>query len=221
MDLKEYMQKKAEDPILSELSEEDREYCRQLEVNSSEKSAVKAINDRRRFWIFFSCAAAILVAAVILICIFVPKKSPLKYLEANIVSQTSNITELEKDLKDLDFVILDTATYSFALCYDSDSGDNLYYEVFVNDFYENAHIIFVINKNYTYQIEEHKEQLLKKQMDGYELNYYEGVAVGFSDTQYTGWIKLKSETVYITYTQTPTLDENAFFAYVQSVIQAK
>lgn len=220
MNLKDYMQKKADDPFLSDLSEEEKEYCREVEASYAQEHAAKPVVDRRRFWAFFSSAAAILIAAVVLICIFlIPKKPPLKYLDEKIVSEHSTIESLNNDTKQFSISVIDYTTFDFSMSYDSYSGDKLYYEINTDGFFEKSIIIIVINKNYEYPFEKRGDSAVTEPLNGYTLNYY--VDESFESTQYSGWIKLKTETVYISYTQTPSLDNEAFFTYVQSVIQAK
>ena len=225
MDLKEYMQQKAEDPFLSDLSEEDKEYCREVEASYVKEHTAKPVVDRRKFWAFFSSAAAILVAAVVLICIYlIPKKPPLKYLDEKIVSQQSNIEELNNDSKYFKVSLIDNNTFTFSMNYDSASNDKLYYETHTRGFFGSSYvissIIVVINKNYDYPFDKPVEAI-KEQLNGYELNYLALTVEGLDSTQYSGWIQLKTETVYITYTQTPSLGDDKFFEYVQSVVQAK
>ncbi|MDE7075904.1 MAG: hypothetical protein K2O62_01110 [Clostridia bacterium] len=218
MDLKEYMQQKADDPFLSDLSEEQKEYCREVEASYVEVRAAKPVMDKRKFWAFFSGAAAVLVAAVITIAVIFAPRKPLMYFDDKIVSEHSTIEALNNDSKQFKVNLIEYTTFDFSMSYDSDSGDKLYYEINSEGFFEKSIIKIVINKNYNYSFKELGETVAKP-LNGYTLNYY--VEESFDSTQYTGWIKLKTETVYITCTQKPSRGNEAFFTYVQSVIQAK
>lgn len=216
MNLKQFMEQKADEEFSSVLSDSEKEYCKQLEA----EYPVKVIGDKRKFWIFFSCALAILIAAVITISIvFAPRRSsPLKY-QGEKKSVDSTIADLNSDTKYFDISLVENAKCGIALNYDVESGDKLYYEMTAKGFFENAKFIFVINPDYTYDIEKTDEQEYKKPLVGYEINYVSGSTI--ESTQYTAWIKIKTETAYISYTQSPSLGDQAFFDYVQSVIKAK
>ena len=217
MDLKEFMRQKADEEFSSGLSESDKEYCKQLEADYP----VELVKYRRKYWACFFCAAAILVAAIIIIyIIFAPDRSPLRYQgEKNTVAST--IIELNKDTN-----YFETNTKENTLCevrmnYDVESGDKLYYEMSLDGLLETAQFVFVINLDFEYEFEKPIGQELKEKLDGYELNYIIGSASALDSTQYYAWIKLNTETIYITYTQVAPLGDQAFFDYVQSVIKAK
>ncbi|MDE7379911.1 MAG: hypothetical protein K2N14_02550 [Clostridia bacterium] len=216
MNLKQFMEQKADEEFSSVLSESEKEYCRQLEA----EYPVHIIADKRRLWVFFSCAFAIFIAAVITICvIFRPSNSsPLKY-QGEKESVTSNITDLNSDTKYFEISLVADAECKIALNYDVESGDKLYYEMDASGFLENSRFVFVINPDYNYDIEKTDKQENKEPLNGYEINYYSSASL--DSAQYTAWIQLNTETVYITYTQVMPLGDKAFFDYVQSVIKLK
>lgn len=216
MNLKQFMEQKADEEFSSVLSDSEKEYCKQLEA----EYPVKGIRDKRKLWIFFSCAFAVLIAAVITISIiFAPhKSSPLKY-QGEKKSVTSTISNLNSDTKYFDISLVGNAICAIALNYDVESGDKLYYEMDASGPFETSQFIFVINQDYNYEFKKHEGQEEKKPLDGYEINYFKSDLI--DNTQYTAWIKVKSETAYITYTQTPSLGDQAFFDYVESVIKLK
>lgn len=219
MDIKKYLQQKAEEDVSSVLSEEEKEYCKSIALESEFQKGRRKLD--RRFWVPFSCALCVLLAAVIAIAIiFAPRKSPIRYFDDKIVSQTSNLDDLNKDSKYFNVAPLDNSSCEFSMSYDSDSGDKLFYEINTN-FIEKVHLVVVVNKNYNYPFEIDGKDISEKKLDNYSLNYFVDENVG--SVEYSGWINLKTETAYITYTnilsQSP--DDEAFFTYVQSVIQAK
>lgn len=220
MDIKKYLQQKAEEDVSSVLSEEEKEYCKSIALESEFQKGRRRLD--RRFWVPFSCAMCVLLAAVIaIVIIFAPRKPPIRYFDDKIVFRTSGIEELNGDTKYFNLTQLENTLYDFSLSYDSDSGDKLYYEVNAKGFIENSHLVIVVNKNYEYPFDSEGNEIVKKNLNDYTLNYY--LISGGDQIQYNGWINLKTETTYITYTniasQSP--DDEAFFTYVQSVIQAK
>ncbi len=215
MDIKEYLQQKAEEDASSVLSESDKEYCKSIALQSNLPPRNRY---NRKFWACISCAVCVLVAAIITIAVIFAPRKPLMYFEENIVSQHSTIEAFNSDSKQFEINLIEYSTYDFSMSCDSESGDKLYYETQIKGFFESSSIVIVINKNYNYPFEELGE-MVTQPLDGYTLNY--SVDESFDSTQYSGWIKLKTETVYITYTQKPSLGNDKFFEYVQSVIQAK
>ena len=217
MNLKEFMEQKAEEDFSSVLSESDKEYCRQLEA----EYPVKNIRDKRKLWIILSCAFAVLVAAVITISIiFAPHKSPLKY-QGEKKAVESTIVDLNSNTKHLEINFVDSAECEVYLNYDVESNDKLYYEMNVTGFFENAEFVFVINQDYEYEFEKPAGEENNKPMNGFEINYVIQPDSGLGSVKYTAWTKVKTETVYITYTQIMPLGDQAFFDYVQSVIKVK
>ncbi|MDE7087130.1 MAG: hypothetical protein K2O67_02950 [Clostridia bacterium] len=218
MNLKKYMQQKADDPFFADLNEGDKEYCRQLEA----EYPVKSTKDKRRIWVFISCAFAILVAAVIAISIiFAPHNSPLKY-QGEKKADASTIADLNSDAKNFNVSLKDNTDCNIYLNYDIDSGDKLYYEMAATGFFETSKFVFVINNDYNYEFEKPAGQEQKAPLNGYEISYVSSVTSGLNNSaKYTAWIQFNTETIYITYTQTPSMGDQAFFDYVQSVIKAK
>lgn len=220
MDIKKYLQQKAEEDVSSVLSEEEKEYCKSIVLESEFQKGRRRLD--RRFWVPFSCALCVLLAAVIAIAIiFAPSKSPIRYFDDKIVSQTSNLEELNSNSKYFSVAQNENTSCEFSLGYDSDSGDKLFYEVNLDGIFEKSHLVFVVNKNYNYPFNIEGNAIAEKKLEDYTLNYF--MNVGGDRVQYKGWVKIKTETAYITYTniasQSP--DDEAFFTYVQSVIQAK
>ncbi len=216
MNLKKFMEQKADEEFSSVLSDSEKEYCRQLEA----EYPVKDIRDKRRFWVFFSCAFAILVAAVITISIiFSPhNSSPLKY-QGEKKSVDSTIADLNSDTKYFDISLVENARCKVSLSYDVESGDKLYYGLEARGLFETSQFIFVINPDYNYEFKKFEGEEQQKQLSGYEINYVSRDLIDSS--QYTAWIKIKTETAYITCTQSPSRGDQAFFDYVQSVINVK
>lgn len=220
MDIKKYLQQKAEEDVSSVLSEEEKEYCKSIALESEFQKGRRMLD--RRFWVPFSCALCVLLAAVIAIAIiFAPRKPPIRYFDDKIVSQISTLEEVNANAKYLSVIQIENTSYEFSLGYDSDSGDKLFYEANLDGFFEKAHLVIVVNKNYEYPFEKPADGIVEKKLDNYSLNYFVDENAG--SVEYSGWINLKTETTYITYTnilsQSP--DDEAFFTYVQSVIQAK
>lgn len=220
MDIKKYLQQKAEEDVSSVLSEEEKEYCKSIALESEFQKGRRRLD--RRFWVPFSCALCVLLAAVIAIAIiFAPRTPPIRYFDDKIVFRASTIEELNIDTKCLNIIQLENTSYSYSLGYDSDSGDKLYYEMNLDGFFEKTHLVVVVNKNYNYPFDSEGNEIAEKKLEDYTLNYF--MNVGGDRVQYKGWVKIKTETAYITYTnilsQSP--DDEAFFTYVQSVIQAK
>lgn len=220
MDIKKYLQQKAEEDVSSVLSEEEKEYCKSIVLESEFQKGRRRLD--RRFWVPFSCALCVLLAAVIAIAIiFAPRTPPIRYFDDKIVSQISTLEEVNANAKYLSVIQIENTSYEFSLGYDSDSGDKLFYEANLDGFFEKVHLVVVVNKNYKYPFEIDGKDIVEKKLDNYSLSYFVDENAG--SVEYSGWINLKTETAYITYTnilsQSP--DDEAFFTYVQSVIQAK
>ena len=147
MDIKEYLQQKAEEDASSVLSESDKEYCKAI-VLQSELPPRNRFN--RKFWACISCAVCVLIAAVITIAVIFAPRKPIMYFEDKIVSQPSTIAEVNSDSRFFSVSSLNNTTYVFKMNYDSESGDKLFYNVNLKGFFEQSSLIFVINKNYDY-----------------------------------------------------------------------
>lgn len=221
MDLEKYLRQKAEEEIASVLTEEDKEYCEKLVLENGIKR--RAVVYSRKFRVFFSCAACVLVAAVItLSIIFVPRKAPLKYFDEKMDLRAATVEELNKDAKYFQISLMENATGTFKLHYDTDTGHNLYYNAEIKYFTENLKLDYVVNRNYNYNFDKTANPLTE-QLDGYVLKYYPAYSNGFYSVEYKGWISKKTETIYLTYTQLKPMDDSgdAFFAFVESVISVK
>lgn len=220
MDVKKYLQQKAEKDASSVLSESDKKYCKTIALQSDLPPKYRY---NRKFWACISCAVCVLIAAIITIAVIFAPRKPIMYFEDKIVFQSSTLEELNNTSKYFQVSSIENAILDVSMNYDSDSGDKLYYETNARGFFESSYaissIIVVINKNYNYPFEKRGDIVATQPLDGYTLNYY--VDESFDSTQYSGWIQLKTETVYITYTQKPSLGDEKFFEYVQSVVQAK
>ncbi|MDE6075758.1 MAG: hypothetical protein K2G26_04910, partial [Clostridia bacterium] len=96
MDVKKYLQQKAEEDASSVLSESDKEYCKAI-VLQSDLPPRNRYN--RKFWACISCAVCVLIAAVITIAVIFAPKKPIMYFEDNILSRDSTIFELNEDLQ--------------------------------------------------------------------------------------------------------------------------
>lgn len=219
MDIKKYLQQKAEEDVSSVLSEEEKEYCKSIALESEFQKGRRRLD--RRFWVPFSCALCVLLAAVIAIAIiFAPRTPPIRYFDDKIESQSSTLNELNENSKYFNVNQIDNSNCAVSMSYDSESGDKLFYEINTN-FIEKAHIVVVVNKNYEYPFEKPGSGVFSEKLSGFTLNYFVDENAG--SVEYSGWINLKTETAYITYTnilsQSP--DDEAFFTYVQNVIQAK
>lgn len=218
MDIKEYLQQKAEEDASSVLSKSDKEYCNAIALQSNLPPRNRY---NRKFWVCISCAVCVLIAAIITIAVIFAPRKPIMYFEDNIITQASSISELNSDSKFLSISLSENTTYEVEKNYDSKSGDKLFYNANLKSFIESSSLIVVINKNYDYTSFDKHEGEKKEPLNGYDLYYYPASAAGLDGVKYKGWIKLKTETVYITYTQKLPLGDQAFFEYVQSVIQAK
>ncbi|MDE5766063.1 MAG: hypothetical protein K2I17_02720, partial [Clostridia bacterium] len=124
MDIKEYLQQKAEEDASSVLSESDKEYCKAIALQSNLPPRNRY---NRKFWACISCAFCVLVAAIITIAVIFAPKKPIMYFEDNILSQNATISELNGDLQ---FFSVDSSvgiTSETKMYYDSESEDKLYY----------------------------------------------------------------------------------------------
>ena len=115
MDIKKYLQQKAEEDASSVLSDSDKEYCKAI-VLQSELPPRNRFN--RKFWACISCAVCVLIAAVITIAVIFAPRKPIMYFEDKIVFQLSTIEELNNDTKYFQVSSIENAILDISMNYD-------------------------------------------------------------------------------------------------------
>ena len=106
---------------------------------------------------------------------------------------------------------------------DSVSGDRLFYSFEINSELVFTNIIIVINEKYDYPFtfEERTTATVAHYTIAYQKKLSETDLPDIVSAEYRGEIKVQTETVYFTYTQTIATDDADFLADIQSLIQVK
>lgn len=203
------------------ITEEDRKFAESLPLNPQVQ------RKSNRFWATVYGGAALLVVAIILIPTLMVTLRPLDplYQEGNIVWSSSTMSDMQQDLQHFD-----TAGFSELSCEnhflhtDSITGDKLFYSLDILGELATTKIIIVVNEKYHYPFGL-GEQITTVTSANYNITYQKRFTENDYDdilsVEYRGEIKVQTETVYFTYTQTIATDDADFLADIQSLIQVK
>lgn len=207
-------------------SERDRQFYERLltdvesgeiQSKSGQQSAVKAKAFNLQKALLLLGAFLVAVGIVCGLVFGLPAQKMPLYQDKNIVQK--EITFDEFNLEYFDLSQFESASNKLNLYYDKVTGDRLYYSFGVTTGLANFNLTIVTNKYYKFEFTMDGEIKTQKLAD-YSVKYV------FDDTldtniTYKGLIKVKTETVYFIYNQSPADGEQAFLNSIEQLIKIK
>ena len=180
MNVKKFLKKESKADLRSLETEEDREFLKQLQDSVSEKPPKK----RSRHWLWaVPSAAAACVVAVVLIVEYVPfsngGSNDIKYQAKDFVLTDSDMTELSGVLDHLTIQTNETQRIGVQRTYDSVSGDNLFFTLFVDESSSNAlynsEFVIVVNDKFDFEELQITDSFVTETYPTYTVNYSQEV----------------------------------------------
>lgn len=223
MNIKKYLQQRAEKDAEKLLTEEDRQFCRNLFIaESAPQQPVIAKPKTFKIKVLTSLAAVLVIGIVlgVTLPLVLNRNIPvgdIHYKEENIVQTACTIEDVNDNAKYFQIIEAENMSLFTQLKYDSVSKDKLYYIIEGDTGIAVFTLYIVINKNYDFEFSIGNELLIKPEI--YNLNYE--VIKGNNTANYLGVINNGTETAYINYNQIYDLGEQVFFAELQSVLTVK
>lgn len=169
------------------------------------------------------------VSIVLIVCIiaFYPFQSKVEYIDANLESRKSTISEMNSELHDFTFEI-DESSFSVQMTrtYDSISNDSLFYTVFLKsyDSLVNMQLISVCNPKFEYKAFEFLQTPTSKSLPLYDVLYeFEtrpDPQFDFEWLSCTAKINGKQDIIYVKqYEELLVQPEPAFFDIIQTIVK--
>lgn len=225
MNLKKHLQTQAEKDAENLLNEEDELFIQQL-VQSGAPAATRTLSKAKKFWISFaSIIATAVVASIIVVPVVFANRTPngIFYQESNIREQQSTVEEMQVDLRYFSINESSQSPYRVLLKYDLLSKDKLFYTLNGTTALSSFTFNIVINENYNFNFDVGSDELREHPLNNYSINYvsYKTESGGLNETQYFGYIKIKTEYIYLEYRQLIDIGEQAFFDDIQNIIKVK
>lgn len=220
--------KSNEDGIEVSLTEGDEQLRQKLlqevRANAAKRQPEEAPRRYNNFWKVFSAVATACVAVVVVTVsvVFTRDNSFVYYKEEDIQTKTSNILTLSEDSDYFKFDL--SEDYIITLKYDEVSGDHLYYSAEKTILGTENLFQIVINEHYTLPYEElqdAKTVTLDSYAITYEFSQYNLEELGIEGSKYIGYIKVQTETVYFDMKLLPSMQEEQFFDYIQTIVKVK
>lgn len=208
-------------------SERDRQFYERLltdvesgeiQSKSGQQSAVKAKTFNLQKTLLLLGAFLVAVGIVCGLVFGLPaRKIPLYKIE-NITSKEVAFGEMIEDLNYFDLSLIESDASN--LYYDTKSDDKLYYTFEATIELSNLYLTVVINKYFNYDF---KFNGVKKsaKLEDYTVKYSYGESQIKDTVEYKGLIKVKTETVYFIYNQSPADGEQAFLNSIEQLIKIK
>lgn len=220
--------KSNEDGIEVSLTEGDEQLRQKLlqevRANAAKRQAEEKPRRYNNFWKVFSAVATACVAVVVVTVsvVFTRDNSFVYYKEENIKISPSSVSALLNDSKYFEFLFTDE--YDIILKYDDVSGDHLFYSANNTNAITDSRFQIVINEHYTLPYKELEKPQTSK-LDNYNIVYQKNMYVmeefGIEGSNYRGYIKVKTETVYFDMKLLPSMQEEQFFDYIQTIVKVK
>lgn len=152
MNVKRYLRKQAQEDLKALESEGDREFISQLMETVGERHAPKPKRNKNWLWAIPSATA---VCAAVLVGTLVPWTGEIKFEDKNFVNEGTTIETLADALNGLDIRISEDQDVSVKKTYDSVSGHDLYYTMFVSEFTEAVDYAIetkiIVNEKYEFE----------------------------------------------------------------------
>lgn len=224
MNLNKYLQQQAEKDAECLITEGDRQFSIQLAQREQQTLPKRK---RFKFAAIASTAATCMLAVILGITLPLalnkqPVDEVIHYKEEDIKQTACTIEDVNYNSQYFKIEEAEDVLFRFQLNYDSVSGDKLFYSVYVTTEISEFTLYLIINKNYDYN-SNIVGDLLSEQLSQYSVEYnMQSVAdVMSTELTYKGIIKVESETVYIDYTQSFDIGDQAFFEDIQNVLKVK
>lgn len=224
MNLKKRLQKEAEKDAEVLLTEEDELFIKQLaHSNVSLKMVQPELKKSKKFWAVLGSVATVIIAAVIVFpSVFVNRGgNDIFYKDTDIVEVFCSLDEMQPNVKYFQIEEHDIP-YTILLSYDSVSNDRLYYTVNGSTLISRFKLYLIINEHYDYNFTLN-EDLMIYNLSNYNINYDKTRINGIdgAEVNYTGYVKLQTEIIYIEYQQLIDIGDQAFFDDIESIIKVK
>lgn len=223
MNLKKFVGLKHESPYELQLTEKEEELYNSILDRVESNSAQRTVTKKRvSMWKIVTPVVSVLCAvAITLTCVFTLKApTDFRYNDEYVESEESTFIALQTDTKCFDLSYFENYKNQVSFSYDLKSNDKLYYSNFVNLESSTINLVVVINEKYNYTFDL-KSETTDKQLTDYTVTYCSESSRGDPQINYRGYIKVKTETVYFDYIQTPALGDDAFFESIQQIIKIK
>lgn len=226
MNVKKFLKKESNEDLRSLETESDRALLAQLTGAVAEPSKPK--RRKRWLWAIPSSVAACAVAAVLIVhfALF-PGMDPgkIKYETANFVRTESNITEISHALTNTTVNITGDQSVRVQRVYDSISGDDLFFSLFVDESSSNAifHIEtrIVVNKNYEFDEFEITDDYTIQTYSNYTVRYIQEISLdpntGLNLVQCNGKIESEHYDIYIMNYEEYSLENGMFLTVIDNL----
>lgn len=223
MNIKKYLRQQAEKDAESLLTESDRQFSMQL-AESVQQERVQRKPKTFRIKAFASAAAVLMVAVVLGVTLPLtlskqPAVNEVHYKEENMLQNDCTIEDVNYNAKYFQLNEAEDMSFESYFKYDSVSGDKLFYSVTVSTDISEFNLVIVVNEKYNHDFKL-KDDLRNEQRTNYDINFFEK-HTSREEIQYTGYVKINSEIVYIDYFQFIDIGPDAFFDQIESVLKVK
>ena len=217
-------------------SERDRQFYERLltdvesgeiQSKSGQQTAVKAKTFNLQKTLLLLGAFLVAVGIVCgLVFGLSAQKIPLYKIE-NITSKEVAFDEMIEDLNYFDLSLIESEASN--LYYDTKSDDKLYYTLTTDKLYynftsivdaSNLSLFVVINKYFKYDFN-FNGVIKSAKLEDYTVKYSYGESQIKDTVEYKGLIKIKTESVYFIYNQSPADGEQAFLNSIEQLIKIK
>lgn len=152
MNVKRYLRKQAQEDLKALETEGDREFISQLMETVGERHAPKPKRNKNWLWAIPSATA---VCAAVLVGTLVPWTGEIKFEDKNFVDEVTTIETLADALNGLNIHISENQDVNVKKTYDSVSGQDLYYTMFVSEFTEAVDYAIetkiIVNEKYEFE----------------------------------------------------------------------
>lgn len=171
--------------------------------------------------------AAVSIVLIVCIIAFYPFQSKVEYIDANLESRESTLSEMNSELHDFTFEI-DESIYlpQIARTYDSVSNDLLYYTISLNsyDSLVKMELVAVCNPKFKYKDFEFSQTPSTKSLDQYNILYDFRTKTeeqfGLESLSGIAEIDGKQDIVYVRqYEELLVQPEPAFFDIIQTIVK--
>ncbi len=209
-------------------SERDRQFYERLltdvesgeiQSKSGQQTAVKAktFNLQKTLLLLGAFLVAVGIVCGLVFGLYF-QKIPL-YQDENIAQKEITFDEMNLNYFDLS-QLSDNSNNLNYLYYDTVTNDKLYYTF--NSYIDNSTIVFttVINKYFKYDFN-FNGVIKSAKLEDYTVKYSFGDSQIKDTVEYKGLIKVKTETVYFIYNQSPADGEQAFLNSIEQLIKIK
>ena len=210
-------------------SERDRQFYERLltdvesgeiQSKSGQQTAVKAKTFNLQKTLLLLGAFLVAVGIVCGLVFGLPASQAPAYCDDKIAVQETTYGQLYEDLVYFDLSHFESNTNKYNLYYDTVTTDKLYYNFTSIVDTSNLSLSVVINKYFNYDF---KFNGVKKsaKLEDYTVKYSFGESQIKDTVEYKGLIKVKTETVYFIYNQSPADGEQAFLNSIEQLIKIK